>query len=250
MRIILTTLFLVVSFVFQAQVNRLDSLNRKQGPWVRYWKGSAQPQFEGSFYDGMPVGQFRYYYPTGEVSGVVEHIKAKYAYVTFYHRNLEVMSEGFYKNKLRDSLWLNYNREGLTISAERFEKGKLDGKRVVFYLKDQLEWGRLYKKSETTYADSLKEGPYTSYFSSGKIMEKGFYKNDKKYGEWKIFSSKGYLDHITRFKAGKTHGWIEFFDTSGALTERVLYQDGLRLNEKETERFLKTLNAKALDPND
>lgn len=78
-------------------------------------------------------------------------------------------------DKLRDSLWLNYDREGLTLSAERFKKGKLNGKRVVFYLRNQIERGELKILSETTYRDSLKEGPFRTFFSSEKLKLEGQY---------------------------------------------------------------------------
>ena len=145
---------------------------------------------------------------------------------------------------------MNYDREGLTLSAERFKKGKLNGKRVVFYLRNQIERGELKILSETTYRDSLKEGPFRTFFSSDKLKEEGQYRMDLRHGVWKSYSANGYLISVTRFKRGKLHGWIEFYDTTGSLEDRTLYQNGERLNEIRTKAVLESLKRKCLDPND
>lgn len=250
MRTFLTLSFLLFYLFGNTQVNQIDSLGRKYGIWIKNWKGSNQIQYEGEFINGNPVGQFRYYYPSGEVRSIIEHVNRRAAFVTFYFKNKVVMSEGFYLDKLRDSLWLNYDREGLTLSAERFKKGKLNGKRVVFYLRNQIERGELKIMSETTYRDSLKEGSFRTFFSSEKLKEEGQYRMDLKHGVWKSYSTDGYLISVTRFKGGKLHGWIEFYDTTGSLVDQTLYQNGERLNEIRTKAVLESLKRKGLDPND
>lgn len=250
MKALLNIYFLILTFFSISQVNQMDSLGRKHGIWTKNWKGSGQIQYEGEFISGNPVGQFRYYYPSGEVRSIIEHVNNRAAYVTFYFKNKEVMSEGFYLDKLRDSLWLNYDREGLTLSAEHFKNGKLHGKRVIFYLRNQVERGELKILSETTYKDSLKDGPCRTFFSSEQLKEEGQYKMDLKDGVWKSYSSDGYLVTVTRFKRGKLHGWVEFYDTSGNRIDRTLYQNGERLSEKRTKAVLESLKRKGLDPND
>ena len=250
MRNIIHICFLVFTFCSYAQVNQLDSLGRKQGVWTKNWKGTNKIQYRGEFIGGVPVGQFRYYYPSGEVRSIIEHVNQRAAFVTFYFKNKEVMSEGFYLDQLRDSLWLNYDRNGLTLSAENFKKGKLNGKRVVFYLRNQIERGELKILSETFYKDSIKDGPFYSFFSSEKLKEQGQYKLDVKDGIWKSYSSDGYLSSLSRYKKGKLHGWSEFYDAEGNLTGRVLYQNGERLNEKRAKSVLESLRRAGLDPND
>ena len=250
MRNIIHLCFLVLTFCSYAQVNQLDSLGRKQGIWTKNWKGTNKIQYRGEFIGGVPVGQFRYYYPSGEVRSIIEHVNQRAAFVTFYFKNKEVMSEGFYLDQLRDSLWLNYDRNGLTLSAENFKKGKLNGKRVVFYLRNQIERGELKILSETFYKDSIKDGPFYSFFSSEKLKEQGQYKLDVKDGIWKSYSSDGYLSSLSRYKKGKLHGWSEFYDAEGNLTGRILYQNGERLNEKRTKSVLESLQRLGLDPND
>tara|TARA_B110000037_G_C17034331_1_gene470910 strand:- start:417 stop:1169 length:753 start_codon:yes stop_codon:yes gene_type:complete len=233
-----------------AQLNQVDSLDRKQGLWVKTQEGTKQIEYRGSFIDGVPVGQFRYYYPTGQVRCIIEHINRDDAYVTFYFTNAEVMSDGFYKNERRDSLWLTYDRDGATLFAEHYKKGKLNGKRVVFYLRDQIEFGSLNVLSETVYREGLKEGSYIALFSSGKLKERGQYHLDEKKGVWKIFNADGYLDHTMVFKAGLKHGWFEFFNADGLLVDRVLYQNDKLLNKDEIIRFMERCEKMGIDPND
>lgn len=250
MRTFLTLSFLFFYYFGNTQANQIDSLGRKHGIWTKNWKGTDQMQYEGEFISGNPVGQFRYYYPSGEVRSIIEHVNRRAAFVTFYFKNKVVMSEGFYLDKLRDSLWLNYDLEGLTLSAERFKKGKLHGKRVVFYLRNQIETGELKILSETTYRDSLKEGPFRTFFSSEKLQTEGQYKMGLKHGLCKRYSPDGYLISVTRFKRGKLHGWIEFYNAKGTLVDRSLYQNGERLNEIQTKAVLESSKRKGLDPND
>ena len=249
MKVSLLILCTSMFFGVFAQVNQLDSLGRKQGLWTRNWKYSNTTEYEGRFIDGIPIGQFRYYYPEGQVRGIIEHVNARAAYVTFYYENAEVMSEGFYKDQLRDSLWINYDRTGLTLSAERFKEGKLEGKRVVFYLRNQLERGDLRVLSETNYKDSLKNGPFKLFFSSGAIQETGQYLNDLKPGIWKEYNAEGLLDSERSFELGKLHGWVNIFDETGTVVDRSLYRNGQRLNKKQTQRLLESSKRKGINLN-
>tara|TARA_B110000908_G_C10265869_1_gene463872 strand:+ start:5638 stop:6390 length:753 start_codon:yes stop_codon:yes gene_type:complete len=250
MRLIIYFVVLLSILDINAQINQLDSLNRKHGLWVKTIEGSNKLEYKGNFENGIPVGQFRYYYPTGEVRCIIEHMNRIEAYVTFYFTNTDVMSEGFYRNQLRDSLWLTYDIEGATVVAERFKNGKLDGKRVVFYLRDQIENGLLNVLSETNYNEGVKEGVYIALFSSGKLKEKGAYHLDKKQGSWKTYHADGYLDHISRFKNGMKHGWFEFYNAEGIIIDSALYQNDNRLNQEQANRFLQHCEKKGLDPND
>jgi antitoxin component YwqK of YwqJK toxin-antitoxin module len=73
---------------------------------------------------------------------------------------------------------------------------------------------------------------------------------DLKDGVWKSYSSDGYPITATRFKRGKLHGWVEFYDSSGNRIDRTLYQNGERLNEIRTKVVLESLKRQGLDPND
>ena len=252
MKYVLVLLCLIQVFYSHEQVNSTDDQGRKQGEWVKFWKSSDNTavQYKGHFIDDQPVGQFWHYYPTGEVRAIIEHVSPDQSYVTYYFRNKEVMSEGMYKDQKRDSIWINYNNIGLTISLEKYKEGKLEGNKVLFYLQDQLERGEILVLSESYYKDSLKSGPYREYFSSGKLKQKGQYINGNSTGEWLRYSAIGYMDQSVRYKYGEKHGWSVHYNEKGEIVNRSLYVDGIVLKGKEKEAYLKMCKKKGIDPND
>ena len=252
MKYVVALLCLIHVFYAHEQVNLTDEQGRKQGEWVKYWKGSdnGSIQYKGQFIDDQPVGQFWHYYPTGEVRAIIEHISPSQSFATYYFKNKEMMSEGMYKEQKRDSIWINYNNIGQTISLEKYRDGKLEGNKILFYLRDQLERGEIKVLSQTLYEDSIKNGPYREFFSSGKIKQTGQYENDKPIGKWQRYSANGYMDQSVRYKYGEKHGWAMDYNDKGEIVNRSLYFKGNILSGKEKKAYLKMCKKKGIDPND
>ena len=249
MRLIIA-LFILCCFPILGQ-NTTDKLGRKQGVWVKYWdKSETIPQYKGEFVDGIPVGQFWYYYPSGEVRAIIEHLNKSQSYVTYYFKNEEVMSEGMYLDKKRDSIWINYNQSGHTVSMEQFREGKLNGKKLTFYVQNQIELGEIKVLNETTYLDSLKSGPYRELFSSGKIRVLGQYTKDLPSGLWRKFDTEGRCIQAFRFKKGLKHGWVILYDEGGGIIHKELYKNGKLLKGKARDAYLKECEIKGIDPNE
>ena len=53
--------------------NKTDAAGRKQGPWIKYQGDGTTPLYTGTFKDNIPVGEFRYFYPSGKVKMIVKH---------------------------------------------------------------------------------------------------------------------------------------------------------------------------------
>ncbi|MGY8788306.1 MAG: toxin-antitoxin system YwqK family antitoxin [Fidelibacterota bacterium] len=235
----------------QADVNQIDDLGRKQGVWSKYWDDSKTLlQYKGQFVDNQPVGQFWYYYPQGEVRAIIEHLSKKQSYVTYYFENKEVMSEGMYLDKQRDSIWVNYNLQGLTLSMEKYRYGKLNGKKVIFYLQNQIETGEIKVLSEINYKDSLKSGAYSQFFSSGTLKLNGQYLLDKPVGLWNKFDTKGQLIQSSHFKNGLKHGWVINYGAHQEIVHTILYNKGVLLTGKDKEEYLRACTLKGIDPNE
>lgn len=247
---LLIVFFVLSSLPFFGQ-NITDKLGRKQGIWVKYWdKSETIPQYKGEFIDGMPIGQFWYYYPGGEVRAIIEHLNQKQAYVTYYFKNEEVMSEGMYVNEKRDSIWINYNQQGLTVSMEKYREGKLNGKKLTFYLQNQIDRGEIKVLSETHYKDSLKSGPYKELFSSGSIRISGEYSLDKPSGVWRKFDTKGNCIQSFQFKNGLKHGWVINYNDLQEIIHTELYKNGDLLKGKIKTAYLQECKLKGIDPNE
>lgn len=247
--------FLIVLFVlcchpFFGQ-NITDELGRKQGVWVKYWdKAETVPQYKGEFVNGIPVGQFWYYYPGGGVRAIIEHLNVNQAYVTFYFENEEVMSEGMYLDQKRDSTWVNYNQQGLTVSMEKFRKGKLNGKKLTFYLQNQIERGEVKVLSETHYKDSLKSGLYRELFSSGNVRLSGQYYLDNPSGVWRKFDMNGMCIQSFQYKNGLKHGWVINYNELQEIIHSELYKNGVLLKGKVKTAYLNECKLKGIDPNE
>ncbi len=239
-------------FLCRGQYNERDDEGRKQGLWAKFWEESDNKvlQYRGYFKDDQPVGDFWYYYPSGEVRAIFEYLNPSQAYVTYYFKNKGMMSEGMYRDQQRDSVWINYNEAGLTVSVERYIEGRLNGKKLIFYLEDQLEKGEVLLLSETMYKDSLRNGPYKEFYSTGKAKQSGQFVDDLAHGEWLKYSPEGYKTESIRYKSGILHGWAIRYDKMGLIVNEVLYQGGLVLLGEDLEEFLENCKDRGIDPND
>ncbi len=247
----LFTVFILITNCTIGQINVTDEEGRKQGPWKKYWDAKQSIlQYEGHFVNDLPVGEFWYYYPSGEVRAIIEHLNERRSFVTFYFRNRQVMSEGMYLDQRRDSLWINYNPQGYRVSMEKYRDGKLNGKKVMFYIQNQIERGELKVLSETVYSDSLKSGPYLEYFSSGTLKKRGAYENDKEVGIWTTFDVNGMPVQVCQYKKGLKHGWVYRYKSDSEVVATSLYRRGVLLTGKIKSAYLKECKLKGIDPND
>ena len=65
MKVLLLGFILICGVGFSQ--NKTDAQGRKQGPWRKYQPGDKILIYTGQFKDDIPVGEFRYYYPSGKV---------------------------------------------------------------------------------------------------------------------------------------------------------------------------------------
>ena len=109
-------------------------------------------------------------------------------------------------------------------------------------------------ESETDYLNNLKNGKYISYHTDGTMIQKGYYKDDYKDGNWLVYlgvleenweyplQMKQY-NHITYMKGlilkieenyvkGTKHGtWFSYYE-NGQLKDVVNYDNGLLSGER------------------
>jgi len=217
--------------------NKTDATGKKQGTWVKYYEDGKTPLYTGTFQNDVPVGEFRYYYPTGKVKSIVHHETLSRTYAWFYFENEQVMSEGQYLNQRKDSLWKSFDIHGNLVSKELYKNNKLNGPKEIYYLQDQLETGKLAIAQIETFLDSLLHGPYMAYFSSGKIKEKGFYDKGMKQGVWEIFHPTGALSTKIKFRDGKAYGYSISYDEKGKELYRSYWLNGKMLKGDALKKY-------------
>lgn len=117
--IALTMLFAVSSQAQEEKVNQKDAQGRMHGKWVKTWPKSNSIQLEGQYKNGVPYGEFKGYYYTGELATVqVYSADGKTKWVKMYHENGYIMGKGKYVNELRDSVWQFFDTRGRLNSME------------------------------------------------------------------------------------------------------------------------------------
>lgn len=205
-------------FSFQAySQNITDAKGKKQGPWSKA-NNKGNKVYEGNFKDDYEVGVFTYYYEDGKTVKAKSEFKdnGKFASTKMFNKEGNVISEGFYKNKKKDSLWTIYDEKGNKIGEERYVNGLKNGvanywdksKVLVETInykndkKDGIYYMNTYQNGYyyLTYKDDKKNGPYEDFYYYQKIKIKGNYNDNLKEGEWKYFDSIGTCVKIQKWQ--------------------------------------------------
>ena len=246
----ITLLFLVIAGISFGQVNQVDAKGWKQGLWYKNYPGTKIHLYEGNFKDDKPVGVFKYYYESGALKAVVDNKpNSKLSFVKMYFENEALMSEGSYWDQKKDSIWINYNERGELVSAESYVDDKLNGKKIIYYLNDQLEAGKMNILSITNYENDLRHGNFKEFYPSGKVKLTGKYVHGERVGEWIEYYNTGQVMTRMRFKRDVLHGWTYYYDKNGTQLSKTMWRDGFKLEGKDLDAFLKRCKDKNLDPN-
>ncbi len=245
--------YLIILIIFPffcfSQTNTIDKKGFKQGAWAKYYPDNKTPIYTGQFIDNKPIGEFRYFFPSGKEKAIIQHqAKNNLSYAWLYFENEQLMAEGRYKYMKKDSLWINYNSQGYVLSREEFQADKLNGLRVTYYLEGQGEDEEKMLTIEN-YKDSLLEGSYESFYSKGLVKEKGNYVKNKKEGEWQTFHPNGVMESRMTFKNNLAHGWAYGFDPKGKLYGKKMHRNGVLLQGEELDNYLKNCEKNGIDPN-
>ncbi|NBU90408.1 MAG: hypothetical protein EBS12_03025, partial [Flavobacteriia bacterium] len=152
MKKLLYILVLFLPFLSFAQLNQKDANGKKQGVWQKKYPGSNTFIYKGQFKDDKAIGEFTYYYESGKIKSVIKHFpNSNLSFAVFYSENEAVLSEGFYKNQLKDSTWLNFTSSGAISSKESFLQNQLNGEKIIYYIEGQIENGVLIPLSISNY---------------------------------------------------------------------------------------------------
>ena len=210
------SLFVILCFglaVTNAQtLNQTDDKGQKQGRWSKTYV-SGTLKYTGQFRDDVPYGTFNYYYPGGEIkaktrysdNGITAHTK-------MYYENGNLLAEGKYVNRKKDSVWNYYSEpEGNLIATEEYDHGVLTGESISYF----AETGKILEIFH--YKNGLRNGPYKKYFPDGKLMTEGYYENDTLEGEFVTYYPGGQIQVRGTYSNGLQKGNWEYFDEKGNL---------------------------------
>lgn len=218
---------LLTNAMAQDTLNQNDSQGRKQGFWVR--KDSlGRKVYEGRFLNGKPVGEFRYYYPTGQLKTVSQlRDEGRIAKTVTLFPNGKKMASGRYLNEKKDSTWQFFREEdGLLVSEENYREGKRNGIAYTYYPGGKVS-------EMVTWVEGVRTGPWEQYYSDGKTRLKGAYTKDEKNGPFYTFYPSGSAMMAGAYASGRMDGLWIYYDEKGKIQKRESYSKGALLKREE-----------------
>jgi antitoxin component YwqK of YwqJK toxin-antitoxin module len=222
LRISSALLFTIFSFILFGQdtVNVTDVNGRRQGYW-RKTDSAGKLVYTGRFRDGLPDGEFRYYYPDGRIKTVsIMSNHGKRAVTVSYFPNGKKMAVGNYLHEKRDSTWQFFSEyDGALVSLETYQSGVITGQSKIF-----LPEGGL---SEIfTYKDGLRDGPWEQYFPDGKVKLTGVYQAGEKHGPLRVYYDSGRIMVDGGYNHGHRDGAWFYYDEKGNIDKKEIYSMG------------------------
>lgn len=201
---------LSISSLFSQNINQTDANGKKQGVWTKTYSNGV-PRYEGKFKNDHPIGEFKYYYESGNLKAVtVFSPDGIVARTKTFHENKQPMAEGKYIKQKRDSVWLFYsNVDGKLLSLETYRKGVLNGTTKTYY----PETENVAESIE--YVNGIKQGPYRKYFPEGELMTEGTYVDDNLDGKFTLYHPNGKVQVKGMYNSGRQVGNWEYFDEDG-----------------------------------
>ncbi len=251
MKFLSTTFILLFTLSAFSQLNQVDSKGRKQGEWAKTYEGTRVYEFRGQFKDDKPVGKFTYFYKSSKVKAVINHDEnSTRSEAYFYHENGALMSYGIYRNQVKDSVWVNFGPSQRLSNTETYVNGKLNGKKVIYYISEDLNNKSQLPSVVSYYTNDSLHGDYTEYFEDQRIKVKGQYHMNTKDGLWTHYHVTGKPMMVIRYKKGVKHGWATGHDDTGKEIGKKYFYYGRHLEGKQLTEKMRQLKELGINPNE
>tara|TARA_R110002073_G_scaffold139232_2_gene289369 strand:- start:143816 stop:144490 length:675 start_codon:yes stop_codon:yes gene_type:complete len=186
--------------------NKVDANGERHGIWKKYYSNDRL-RYVGSFEHGKEVGVFKYYSAaSSEFPVVIKEFNKNddVADVKFYTVNGIIESKGLMKGKNREGKWIYFHEDGKTVM------------------------------SEETYKDGKLDGPYKTFYNTGKPTEIANYKDGLLNGSYKKYSIKGHIYQDFNYQDGRLNGSASYFNRkTGELTTKGTFRDDVRVGTWE-----------------
>jgi len=225
----------------------------KAGPWTTWWITGAKAS-EGSFLAGKESGPWTRWDGAGKktrdetwADGLLD------GPYTSYHDGAQVDARGAYWRGLPDGLWDYYWPSGTQRRRERVARGLIDfllesydlqgrlvaslpagpdgidgtGRRLHYFDEIYPPTGRSHVATvESTWVDSLQQGPFQGTWDTGHPYSEGSYVDGALHGPMRVFYPDGgpWLD--MGWVAGRPHGTWTRYAPDGAVLETCDYALG------------------------
>lgn len=249
-RYLLALFSILVPAVLLAQTNQVDSQGRKHGVWEEFYQNGTV-KYRGEFSHGQPVGEMKRYYDDGSLQAVLVHRKDDVTYAELYYpEKKQLMAEGKYLEKERDSVWTFYSQAGVLTSREAYSEGEKQGLTEIYYEDGSVSekihfvddvkhgvWEQYFPdgnpKLKATVVDGVMyDGEYITYYPDGTKMMEGEYVDGKKESSWYHFNEDGSIEVIYVYRSDKVvekhfkNGTFETYWPNDIKRSVYSYKDG------------------------
>jgi antitoxin component YwqK of YwqJK toxin-antitoxin module len=226
LKYIFTFLLIAPLFLF-GQINQKDSQGRKQGVWKKPYPQNTVFQYVGQFKDDKPVGEWSYYYPSGNLKVLLKYTdKGVTSYAQMFHESGFLMAKGKYVNQQKDSTWITFDDRGYVSAQETYKLGVLHGERIIYFQPE----GNTYPVAEyANYKNGILHGEYKKFHPNKKLALEGTYVDGNKNGVFKHYHYNGKIALIERYKYTVKHGYQIAFTEDGVQEGYKLYWEGVEL---------------------
>ncbi len=129
-----------------------------------------------------------------------------------------IAEDGYLVNGAKTGSWTTYYEDGKPKNIYNYLNGKLYGRYMEFSNRCQLSVFAGYENDQF-------HGTY-SKFKFGRPLQETTYVNGQIDGYHKEYGSDGKIQKEMKFKSGKQHGKMRFFDTEGNVTIEYDYENG------------------------
>lgn len=215
--------------------NVTDASKKRQGAWIRvHAENPKSLYYRGQFKDGVPVGEWEWYYSSGQLMTKMTHVKGDEITdnVNYFPNGKSVMSEGRFVKKnvngkekrCREGVWKIYDEAGTLRAEEQYTDSILNG-----FCKYYFDNGKVL--SEYRCINGLKEGPFVEYYDNGKKHREGTYLRDNYEGQLTLWHENGTKQAEGKYLKGLQDGSWTYYKTNGMIEMVVLYKNG-----RETKR--------------
>lgn len=218
--------FLTISNILIAQtanINKTDEQGKKQGVWIKKYPG-GNIQYEGTFKNDHPVGEFKRYYEDRTLKSLLVYSDdGREANAAIYHPNGFISSQGKYFDQKKEGKWRFYSRmmNGCLVSEDEYSGNIRNGASLKYFPdgtvaerltfvngKKNGEWFQYYESGKiflrSFYTDDILNGKFEVWFENGRSKYSGFYKNDLREGKWIIHNEDGSVRYEINYTTGVT----------------------------------------------
>ena len=123
----------------------------------------------------------------------------------------------------KDGWYYRLNIKGDTLEKAQYEKGLMEGQRVLYYPNGQVH-------IVENYINNQYNGPYQSFYESGAPKQFGTFKNGQFEGELKSYylEPSGQLKEVIQLANGVENGNVKQYYSNGQLESEGSYLNGLK----------------------